>query len=181
MTDEEQNVFDTINPEEFENKEEQQSSTFNVDELSNRPVGEKYQRADLNGQTVVIKNADILRPASNAKVSSSVSGKVNYVQPFFLVEYETENNDREYYSGVKIFQGDDGKFNGMPNIYVDGDTQATRLWKAVAEFKKIDPKELSMSGFLQFLKSKPKAVLESTEFKWDGKVTKKNMVKYFVA
>jgi hypothetical protein len=141
------------------------------------------ERVNLNNETVVIEDAELEIPGLNTEWKYTQKSKVPYKDCIFKVVYDRDGQ-YEYYSGVKVFRRED-KTTGKegysePSIDNNGKTQATMLKKAYAEFKGKRMEEVSNYEFLNYLKSKPKAVLEWKGFEWDNKTTYKNMVKKFV-
>jgi len=67
-----------------------------------------------------------------------------------------------------------------PVIQNDGKTQASNLKNVYAQYKGKKSEEVSMYEFLNFLASKPKALIEAKEFEYDEKITKKNIVVKFL-
>ena len=70
-----------------------------------------------------------------------------------------------------------------PTIMKVGKNQATKLLIAYASFKKKDVNEVSLSEFLSFLNSKPKAIIKVTQFPnpaKDDELVDKNMVEKFI-
>jgi len=172
------------------NSTEQQpvSDEINFDNLSNVAVGQqkKYVRPDLGGKTVKIKSAKLFN--ANKETDELITGMTNketkYYKTSFLVTFDTQNadgvDDREYMSGVIQYLQKDGSISA-PNIWYEGSrSQASALWVAVAKVKGVEPKELSPRAFMNYLNSEPSAKIENVEIDFQGKITKKNVVKEFI-
>ena len=139
------------------------------------------ERIDLDGKTVTITDAKLILPKPETEWSLSKNKKVKY-KPCMFVLYYDNDGQREYYSGVKVFQREEKgliKYSD-PIIHNEAENQATELKKVYSKFKGKTPEEVSMREFLMYLKTKPKAVIQSKTFKYDGKETNKNIVVKFV-
>ena len=138
-------------------------------------------RINMDGQTVTITDAKIILPKPESDWQLSKQKTVRYKPCQFILFYDNEGQ-REYYSGVKVFEREDKgvKKYSEPVIQNNADTQASELKKAYATYKNKKPEEISMNEFLSFLLTKPKALLVSKEFKYDNKVTNKNIVVKFI-
>lgn len=207
MTDE-KNIFETMNETENtttddasvmeeiqkasnENAEPVQpvDSVFDLNKLPDTAYV-KYNRVNLDDKTVTIKKAVIKLPHASSKWTEGKTNKdVHYKNYQFTVYYDTENNDRENYSGMRGFRNDDGSL-GLPSIYTSKlTTQASKLFNKYKEFiietKKITSDEFDetygLKQFMAFLNSKPKATIRVVDVTYDEKTYKKNMVHKFVA
>jgi hypothetical protein len=186
----EENVFEQMAQEGTPTAEEPAQpvvATGEVDfnKLSNVAVGEKvkYDRVDLNGQTVVIKSAQLFNAdPENDEAEKSMNGNTEYYRNTFIIHYDTPNEDGEYYSGVRQFKQRDGSVSEHNFWYSGSNSQAAALWEAVAKFKNKKAEELSAREFLAFLNTKPKAKIAGQKFQFPGQpeVTK-NIVTEFVA
>ena len=139
-------------------------------------------RINLDGKTVVIDEAKVILPKPESEWDWSKQKTVKYKPCMFILYYD-EGGQREYYSGMKVFER---KQDGVskysePVIQNNAKTQASVLKTKYAEFKNKKPEEISMHEFLSFLNSKPKALLKWVEFEYEGKITHKNIVEKFVA
>ena len=72
-------------------------------------------------------------PNTSEDLTTSQSGTSKYWKPTVLITYESTNDDglqnREYVSGAKCFQQNDGSASA-PNFYYDGSrTQIAMLWE----------------------------------------------------
>lgn len=175
MVDE--NLFADVQPEEVQKTEE--STEFTTDQLSDRPAGQTYERVNLSGQTVVIKDARLFGATKDDPVTTGTGGKAKYKKCKFMIYYETPNEDREGLSGAIQFLKPDGTLQ-PPSIFYEGNNQAAQLFQKVAGKLGKKPEDLSMAEFMRFLKSKPKAKLIQQSFTWQGKTTHKNMVDQFI-
>ncbi len=159
------------------------NNEFDYEQLSDQAVGEKkkYNRVLLDGQTVTILRAQIFLADTTQPPKEAMNDKTKKYYPCnFIVSYQTDNQDREYYSGVIQHINRNGQLS-EPNFWYEGaENQAANLWKAVAKFKNKDPKELSAREFMAFLNNKPKAVIKTYDIKFKGVVTKKNLVEHFI-
>ena len=198
---ENENIFDEIEQESSvqtsneqpsvdDNSTEQQtvSDEINFDDLSDVAIGQqkKYERQSLDGKTVKIKSAKLFNADKDKDqvITAMNNPDVKYYKTTFIVTYDTKNKDevfdREYISGVTQFLQKDGTIS-QPNIWYDGsESQSASLWNKVAEFKGVEPKELSPREFMNFLNSGPSAEIEYADVKYNKQVFKKNLVKRFV-
>lgn len=137
-------------------------------------------REDLDGQTVVLKKADIVLPPMSRPWSKTRAGDKEFKYCSFTLLYDV-NGQQEFYSGVRVFNKD-GKYS-HPTLTRDRKNQASKLLGIYADYKKKDINEVSLKEFMAFLNSKPKVVIkgESTENPETGDFIKKNMVGNFVA
>lgn len=147
----------------------------------------KYDRVELDGQTVTIKSAEIKMPHDKARLTLSRSGKVEYKQYQFIVYFDTENNDREFLSGCLAFVND-GKLS-LPSVDTKKNkTQVSKLFNVYKQFtmekNKIPEEEFDqkygLKAFMAFLNSKPKCVMKTEDVEYDDKVTRKNFVAKFI-
>jgi len=189
---EEQYNADDFNDDDIVGTEQQQTTSESESEMVTEETQEfdfnkaskstkGPERENLDGKTVVISDAKIILPKEETEWNLSRNKKCKYKQCKFIMFYDNEGQ-REYYSGIKMFERMvDGKSKlSEPNIQNDGKTQATMLKQVYAKYKGKKTEEVSMHEFLSFLKSKPKARLESKPFEYDEKITNKNTVVEFV-
>lgn len=137
-------------------------------------------RIDLNGKTVVVEKVSLKLPPTDKPWENSRAGTSQYKYCTFKLFY-SEEQQQEFYSGVRVFKGDDGKYS-HPSIMKDRKNQASALLGAYADFKGKDINEISLKEFLAFLNSKPKAVIKGvtvTNPRTNEEVTK-NIVEKFV-
>ena len=157
------------------------------DKFSDTPVGlmKKYERPDLNEQTVTIAKVQLFEANQDEPPLSALKDATKkYYKCDFIIHYETANQDREYISGVRQFVQRDGKTLSPHSFWYEGtETQIGDLWVKVATFKGKKPDELSPREFIAFLNGRPKAVLAYKGFKnpETGATVKKNVVDRFVA
>ena len=185
MTEEKQKtIFDEIAATEdvetnVEEATQQTGEEFNLSDLDDKPVGEKYERANLDGQVVAIKKVSLTLPA-DAKIEASMDGQYNFKMFEFMVHYNTENKDRERYSGCKSWLDKKTGNWSKPIIGLKGKNQATKLFKAYAAFRNKEPTEVSMREFFGYLNSSPKVKLAHTAIEYSGETYHKNMIVEFV-
>ncbi len=181
-----------------EQKEEVQQPAqvgeLDLDQLSNKPVGEKFERVLLDGKTVTISDAQLFpaNPASDELKSGFRNKTKKYYTNNLIVHYDEasvpeDKPQREYYSGAVQHTNDNNILAANPTVYwTKSKTQAADLWRAVAKARKVEPEGkdgLDLRSFMVFLKSKPKAIIEVRTFEnpITGKEVQKNMIKEFVA
>jgi hypothetical protein len=154
-----------------------------VYDITKAPKGSKGpERIDLDGKKVTIEKVEIIIPPMDTAWEVAKSNKsIRYKPCTFVVYYDIEGQ-REYYSGVKVFERvENGKSKySHPMIQNNGSSQASKLKTVYAEYKKKKPEEISMHEFLSFLNSKPKALIKAEEFEFNGKKTKKNIITKFI-
>lgn len=137
-------------------------------------------REDLDGKTVSIKKADIVLPPVDKKWDLTKSGDKEYKYCTFVLHYDTDGQ-QEFYSGVRVFKRDENKYS-HPTITRDRNNQASRLLGLYADYKGKDINEISLREFMNFLNSKPKALIKASEVSnpQTNEVIKKNFVGKFV-
>lgn len=192
MSEKEENLFDEMdNNEEVAEELEQvaqdsgKSNVFDYNALPDAPT-QKYERVELDGQTVTIKEAVIEMPPIDAEWEKTMKGDALYKSYGFKVVYDTDNNDREYLSGLKGFKQDNGELS-QPSLFVKGDNQIAQLfqkYKAKVLKGGVDEKEFDekygLKKFMAFLNSGPKAKIETVDIKFQGKTYRKNLIKEFI-
>ena len=161
-------------------------SVFDYTQLPDTP-GQKYDRVNLEGQTVTVKSAVIKQPFKNDwEFSKDKKTKMKSYQ--FIVSYDTENKDHENYSGIRGFEQQDGSL-GMPCVQTNKTkTQASKLFdvyrKYIIKTKNITVDVFNdtygLKQFMAFLNSKPKAKIEIVEAEWEDNITKKNTIVEFL-
>ena len=183
-----ENTESTAKPEAEQQSQEPVNAPgeVNLEKLSDTAIGEKkkYDRVDLDGKTVTIAKAQLFEADTSEEPTQALKNKSQeYYKANFILHYETENEDREYISGVVQFVQRDGSLSPHNFWYPGAQNQAAKLWEAVADFKQKEPSKLSPREFMAFLNGKPKAVLKAKSFKnpTTGDNTTKNMVSHFVA
>ena len=141
------------------------------------------ERIDLDGQTVTIKKADIIIPSQNEAWKKPFKGKNVYKSCKFILYYDVESQ-QEFYSGIKVFKTDDGKYShpSIPKNKEGRISQVTKLLMAYCKFKNKEMEAVALREFMAFLNSKPKAIIKAEIFTnpEDNTDVKKNMVGEFV-
>ena len=152
---------------------------FDISKASKSTKGP--ERENLDGKEVVITDVKVILPKPESEWQLSKNKKVKYKSCQFILFYDNDGQ-REYYSGMKVFEREEKgvKKYSEPVIQNNGKNQASSLKTVYAEYKGKKPEEISMYEFLSFLKSKPKAMIKSKEFEYDGKITNKNIVVKFL-
>ena len=170
-----------------QNTPSEENSVFDYTKLPDTP-GKKYERVELNGQTVTIKHAEIQLPKTSDEWVKSRKGETFYKKCNFIVEFDTPNNDREYYSGVSVFKQDNGTTSN-PSINVPKNkTQASQLFNKYKDYvvakENITPEvfdeKYGLKHFMAFLNSNPKAVMKTEDVEFDDNITRKNFVDKFI-
>lgn len=140
-------------------------------DFSAKAIGDKvkYVRPDLNNKEDAIETFTIFMPDVSSVPRVSQDGKIKYWTVTILLTYASTNEDgmqnREYLSGAKMFQQNDGSPSEIQFWYNRADNQIANLWELVASTKKIKPEELSPRDFVSFLNSKPKVKIEAKKYK----------------
>lgn len=186
MFDDMANTNDESMPEQPQGQKDTTDDVFDYNELSDTP-GKKYDRANLDGQTVTIINAVIEKPSDTDEWIKPISGNNPYKKYGLKVEYDTPNNDREYFSGLKGFKQDDGSVS-KPSMYLQGKNQVAQLFKLykahVMNTKDVSEKDFDenygLKKFMAFLNTNPKVELSYEEVEFNNRITHKNLVKRFV-
>ncbi len=137
-------------------------------------------RQDLNGQIIKIKKADIILPAMSTPWDMNRAKTKDLKYCKFVLYYDKEGQ-QEFYSGVRVFKRDDGKYS-PPTITKDRNNQASKLLGLYCDFKGKDINEVSLREFMGFLNSTPNAEILGTEVKnpTNEDIIKKNLVGKFV-
>lgn len=188
------NTFEQFEKDAAPNKPVSNQNEVKMADLSDTPVGDvkKYNRQNLDGQTVTIDSFEIQAVNINEPTQKLQNGTTEYWKNSIKIVYDTENEDgmqdREYISGARQFKQTDGTASPISFWYPDAmkQTQVAELWEKVASFLGKEPDRLSPREFNAFLNSKPKAVIESVAYDNFGakpgepKKVYKNMVKEFV-
>jgi len=164
--------------------------------INNKPAGQKYDynsapegtkappRVDMDGKEIIILDAEIYLPPESKEwtVPKKEGSKARYKACSFQLNYDFENQ-REYYSGVKVFKSEDDKYS-HPTISRGGVrlSQATKLMMAYAKFKEVPIEKVSMKEFMSFLNSKPKAKIKAEEVEnpQTGEKVMKNFIGEFL-
>ena len=140
-------------------------------------------RADLNNKEVIIENAEIKIPDETQpwQLTRKKDKEVKYCS--FIVRYNIDGQG-EYYSGSRVFKKvikGETKCS-VPSITKDLKNQASELMGLYAEFKGKNINEVSLYEFMNFLNSKPKAILKAVEVEnpQTGEKVKKNLVAKFI-
>lgn len=164
------------------------SDEIDTEKLSDTPVGQskKYNRESLDGETVTILSAKMFNPdrENDNIITSMTNPDSKYYKTKFVITYDKENSEgvkhREYLSGAIQFIQKDGSLSAPSLWYEGADNQVATLFAKVAEYKKVEPKELSPKQFMNFLNSGPKCVIKLTDVKFNKKVFQKNLVEKFI-
>jgi len=163
-----------------------EDTVFDYNELSDTP-GIKYERVELDGQTVTISKAVIEYPPENEEWQKTLNGESFFKQYIFRIEFDTPNNDREFLSGLKGFKQENGELS-KPSLYRQGKNQVALLFKAykkkiLAEgnvTEKEFEEKYGLKQLMMFLNSRPKALIETVDIDFNNKITRKNLVKEFI-
>lgn len=115
-------------------------------------------RVDISGQEATITKADIVLPPSNQDWDKSRDGTKLYKYCTFILFYDKEGQ-QERFSGVRVFQRDDGKYS-HPSFTRDRVNQASELLGLYADKVEKDINEISLREFMGFLNSKPKVLIK---------------------
>ena len=139
------------------------------------------EREDLDGKEVIITDVKILLPKPESPWKESRQKTTKYKECQFILYYD-DQGQREWYSGVRVFPRlvNGKEMYSDPTIQNNGKTQASKLKSTYAKFKGKKPEEVSLKEFLSFLASKPKAKITGTEFEYEERTTKKNIVTDFL-
>ena len=145
------------------------------------PEGTKAPpRIDMNGKEIEIIKMQIILPSKDKPWLKTRKGDKEYKPVIFELSY-SEGGQREFFSGMRCFRREDGKYSN-PTITRDRMNQVSALLGIYADFKKKDINEISLKEFLSFLDSKPKCIIKSEEI--TNPVTKekvrKNLIEKFV-
>jgi hypothetical protein len=138
-------------------------------------------RVNLDGKEVVIEDMKVLLPKPESEWDLS-KDKKNRTKPCQFILYYDKDGQREYYSGTKVFPRD---VKGVekysePSIQNSDSTQAGALKMVYAKYKGKRVEDVSLNEFYAFLKSKPRAIIKSTPFDYEKKITMKNIVVTFL-
>ena len=137
-------------------------------------------RVDMNGMTVIIKKAELILPSMDKPWMKTRDGKKECKSCIFAIHYDNKGQI-EFYSGIRIFKTDDGKYS-HPSMTKDRNNQASRLLGLYADFKQKDINEVSLKEFFSYLNSEPKVKIVSEEVlnPTTKEKIRKNMIGSFV-
>ncbi|RMF94488.1 MAG: hypothetical protein D6734_07625 [Candidatus Schekmanbacteria bacterium] len=152
----------------------QETTEIPLDSLSNRKIGEGFEKPNLDGKTVTI--FDVKLEATN-RISKTQDGSREY-RPLILRLFYNDNTLFETYGGIMQFRNADGTFR-EPTIWVEGQNEAAKLFRKWSNFVGKNPKETSLKEFLLNLKGK-KAIIENKKVMYMGKEFNKNVIKEFI-
>lgn len=150
-------------------------------DISKAPKSSKGpERENLDNKEVVITDMKLILPPKDSPWKFSKDNKTKFKNCIFVLYYD-EGGQREYYSGIKVFdRSKDGSVQySHPSIASNSTTQAAQLKRSYANYKGKTSEEVSMHEFLSFLKSKPKALIKQKTFEYDNEKHNKNMVEEF--
>jgi len=141
-------------------------------------------RINLDGKEVIVNKADIIIPPADRPWGKTRDGTKDVKACTFKLYYNIEGQ-QEFYSGIRVFKRivDGKEMCSHPTIMKSGKNQATKLLIAYADFKGKNPNEVNLSEFMNFLNSKPKAIIKVEQFKNpadDDKLVDKNMIEKFI-
>ena len=148
----------------------QPSGEISIDDFSNTSIGEKikYNRPDLHAREDVIEKFQVFMPDASTEPLKSLSGNSKYWPVTMILTYASLNadglNNREYISGCRAFQNQDGGMSDLSFWYDGAGNQSAYLWELVAQHKNIDPKDMSPRQFVAFLNSKPTVLIQGIEY-----------------
>jgi hypothetical protein len=181
-----ENISEELTKQAEETEEENEDSVFDYNDLPDAPA-QKYERVLLDGKTVTIKSAVIEKPGADVEWKKTLNGNAFFKPYSFRIDFDTENNDREYLSGLKGFKQDNGSLSN-PTMFLAGKNQIAKLFKVykahIMKTQEIEEKDFDekygLKKFMAFLNSSPKAKLKVETIEFQGKDYKKNVVEAFV-
>jgi len=192
MSEEELNEFESLDEEaapeqEFSGVPDQGETLVDAG-----PAGQTYDwtkapegvkappRIDLDGKETILKKADIILPPPDKPWEKTKAGDKDFKYCTFILFYDVDGQ-QEYYSGVRVFKRDGGKYS-HPTVTRDRKNQASRLLGLYADFKAKDINEVNLREFMGFLNSQPKVRIKSEGVTnpQTGESIKKNFVGEFV-
>ena len=146
-----------------------ESSSLEYDVTKAPKATKGPDREDLDGKKMVITDMKLFLPSPEKAWDLSRDKKTKYKPCQFVLYYGTEGQ-REYYSGVKVFERIE---NGVskysdPNIQNNAKTQAALLKQNYAAFKNKKVEEVSLHEFFSYLKSKPEVMIKKTLVSYDN-------------
>jgi hypothetical protein len=186
----EKNEFDTLDADDIPEAVETSAQADEMISKGSAPTVYDYNtapdyvkapaRVDLNGKEVTVEKAEIIIPPLDKPWGKTRDGSKDVKNCTFKLTYSI-GGQVEYYSGVRVFKSQDGKYS-HPSMTRDRKNLASMLLGTYADFKKKDINEVSLKEFLSFLNSKPKAKLKTFETKnpETGEMVKKNVVEKFL-
>ena len=165
------------------------SSEFDYDKLPDAPV-QKYDRVELNGKIVTIKKASIDRNERGEWKPTLKNKELEYKGWNLKVFFDTTNNDREVYSGLRIMR-DKGKTvdetKVAPSLYAKGKNQVAKLFAVYKTYilkSGVSEQEFNekygLKKLMHFLNSSPKAKIVTEDILFQDKVYRKNMIAEFI-
>jgi hypothetical protein len=193
---EKKNDVDDLEAVAKEQSQENNSSVFDYNDLPDAPT-QKYERVELDGETVTIKEAKIEFPDISDEWKKTLKGDGYFKNYIFTLSFDTENKDREFLSGLKGFKEDkktkdnidlgNGVFMSRPNLFRTGKNQTAQLFQKYKAFvlksgvsNEEFEEKYGLKHMMNFLNSNPRAKIETISIEFQGKTTRKNIVKEFV-
>lgn len=152
---------------------------LNLDDMSDRKIGEKLEKINLDGATTVITRIQLI---AKPEVKKTLKGTVNQRSVVFRVYYDIKNDMGydvyENYGGVSQFEREDGSF-GEPTIWAEGESASAKLFKLWLKKIGKKPEEVSFKEFFKSLVGMPVSIVRTTE-KYQGKSYPKNTISSFL-
>ena len=115
-------------------------------------------------------------PRSNDELITSLNSDSKYYKIGFVLEYDTENDDREYISGVRLFEN--SKIEDVNFYYPGAKNQSAKIWELVAKKKGVPAHGeggLSRRQFMAYLNSGISMKIKAEKIDFKGKTTMKNL------
>ena len=141
---------------------------------------------DRSGSMDIIKSATIELPKADVEWKLTLNKEGLFKSYQFIIEFDTENKDREYLAGLKGFKQENGDLS-HPSLFRTGKNQVALLfqkYKAYVVKSGVSSEDFEekygLKKFMNFLNSNPKAIIETVSIEFQGKTTRKNLVKEFI-
>ena len=163
--------------ESIQEETEEVQEPLDINSLSDRKLGDKIEKPNLNGVEVIIAKVE-LTPTN--KIRTTQSGTARIEDVLFRVYYNDEDT-WEHYGGVGRFINKDGKPR-EPSVNPDGKNASAKLFHLWLEFTGQKVEEISMKDFWKGLIGL-KAVItndKTTQTAYGGETFNKNIITSFV-
>lgn len=202
------NVFADDSLDQEPNNEDEQQEQFDDSENDfydpEEFVDKRYERVLLDGQTVTVNRVLLHMPKKRDEWKLTLKKNHYKIDCGVEIGFDTENEDREFYSGfmvLKELKDKDDVTKPIPARYdekgelrkptcnPEGNSQMADLLRVFKRYllkKGIDAKlldkEYGWNALFKYLKTKPKVIIETRDVKnpITGKDVKKNFIKDFV-
>ena len=156
---------------------EEAQEPLDLDSLSDRKLGERAEKPNLNGETILIPKVELV---PTGKVKTAQTGTARIENILFRVYYNDESV-WENYGGVGRFVNKDGS-TSEPSIDPNGKNAAAKLLRLWLEFTGKKVEEISIKDFFKGLIGLKARITndKTTQTVYGGETFEKNIITEFV-